>query len=82
MIPQRVIAWLIVGALGLPVALCVLFALARLLEAMQDFSGADVLGRVNLGLFALWTINLVALLIVAAINSLNHRPPGSGDVEP
>jgi hypothetical protein len=81
MIPQRAIAWLIVGALGLPIALCLLFALARLLEAMQDFAGADVLGRVNLGLFALWAINLVALLILAAINSLNHPPPGGDELQ-
>jgi hypothetical protein len=80
MIPHRVVARLIVGALGLPIALCVLYALAKLLEAMQDFSGADVLGRVNLGLFALWAINLVALLIVSAINSLNNHPPDSTDI--
>jgi hypothetical protein len=80
MIPQRVIVRLIVGALGLPIALCVLFALAKLLEAMQDFNGADVLGRVNLGLFAVWVINLIVLLIVAAINSLGNPPRDSGDI--
>ena len=80
MISQRIVALLIVAALGLPMVMCVLYALARLLEAMQDFSGADVLGRVNLGLFALWAINLVALLIVSAINSLNQRPPDSSDL--
>jgi hypothetical protein len=75
MISPRATVCLIVASLGLPVALCVLFALAKLLEAMQDFAGADVLGRVNLALFALWAINLVALLIVSAINSFNQRPP-------
>ncbi|HTQ39507.1 MAG TPA: hypothetical protein VMJ32_10790 [Pirellulales bacterium] len=82
MIPQRAVAWLIVGALGLPIAMCLLFALARLLEAMQDQAGADVLGRINLGLFVLWAINLVGLLIAGAINSLNNPPPGSGPVQP
>ena len=76
MIPDRILARLIVGALALPVTLCVLFALGKLLEAMQDFAGADVLNRVNLGLFVLWAINLVALLIVSAINTLGRRPPG------
>lgn len=75
MILQRAVVWLLVGAVGLPIAMCVLFVLARLLEAMQDLAGADALGRVNLALFALWAIDLVGLLIVAAINSLNQRPP-------
>ena len=77
MILQRATFWLIVAALGLPLAMCVIYALARLLEAMQDLSGADGLGRVNLGLFALWVVNLVALVIVSAINGLTP-PPGSG----
>ncbi|HZZ27283.1 MAG TPA: hypothetical protein VFE46_04685 [Pirellulales bacterium] len=81
MISQRAVVWLIVGALGLPIAMCLLFALVKLLEAMQDQAGADVLSRVNLALFAAWAINLVALLIVAAINSLNHPPPGSNNLE-
>ncbi len=81
MIRQRVIVCLIVGAVGLPMAMCVLYALAKLLEAMQDFTGADVLARVNLALFALWAINLVALLIASAINSLNQPgPPTSTDI--
>jgi hypothetical protein len=81
MISQRAVFGLIVGALGLPVVLCVLYALAKLLEAMQDFAGADVLGRVNLGLFALWAINLVALLIVSAINSIKQEPPAPRDLD-
>ncbi len=80
MISHRAVIGLIVGALGLPIALCVLYALAKLLEAMQDFAGADVLGRVNLALFALWAINLVALLIVSAINSIKQEPPDSTDI--
>ena len=79
MIPQRAIAWLIVGALALPIVLCVLFALGRLLEAMQDQAGAEVLARVNLGLFALWAITLVALLVTTAINSLGAPPRGPDD---
>jgi hypothetical protein len=75
MIPDRIVAWLIVAALALPVTLCVLFALGKLLEAMQDLAGADTLARVNLGLFALWAVNLVALLIASAINTLGRRPP-------
>jgi hypothetical protein len=46
---------------------------------MQDLAGADVLARVNLALFALWAINLVVLVIVSGINSLNNPPPDSRD---
>ena len=76
MIPQRAIAWLTVGALGLPIALCVLYVLSRLLGAMQDQAGAEVLSRIGLALFVLWLINLIALLITLAINSL-RTPPDS-----
>jgi hypothetical protein len=67
---QRAIIWLLVAALGLPIAMCVLYALARLLEAMKDEAGANALGYVNLGLLALWVIDLVALVVVQAIHSL------------
>jgi len=73
---RRAILWLLVAALGLPIAMCVLYALARLLEAMKDEAGANALGGVNMALFALWVIDLVALVIVQAINSMGG-PPGS-----
>lgn len=72
MIPQRATVGLIVGALALPIVLCVLYALGRLLEAMQDHVGAAILDRMALVLFALWAIDLIALVIITAINSLNH----------
>ena len=75
---QRAIIWLLVAALGLPIAMCVLYALARLLETMKDDAGANALGYVNLGLLALWVIDLVALVIVQAVNSLGGpQPPAS-----
>jgi hypothetical protein len=72
---QRAIVWLLVAALGLPIAMCVLYALARLLEAMKDEAGASALGYVNLALLALWIIDLVALVVVQAVNSLGGPPP-------
>ena len=77
MISPRAVVWLIVGALGLPIALCVLLGLARLLEAMKDDAGAFCLGRVALALAVLWVIDLVALVVIQAINSLGG-PPRSG----
>lgn len=74
MIPQRAIVGLIIGALGLPIVLCVLYALGRLLEAMQDHVGMAILDRLALVLFALWVIDLVGLIVISAINSLGSPP--------
>ena len=78
---QRLVVGLLIGALGLPILLCVVFAVARLLEGMQDVPGATALGRVGLGLFILWVADLIGLVVVQAIQSLGgaNRPPD--DVE-
>jgi hypothetical protein len=78
---QRLVIGLLIGALGLPILLCVVFAVARLLEGMQDAPGAAALGRVGLGLFILWIADLIGLVIVQGIQSLGspRRPPD--DVE-
>ena len=79
MIPQRAVVGLIVGAVALPIVLCVLYALGRLLEAMQDHVGAAILDRIGLVLFALWAIDLVGLVVISAINSLGSPPPEKKD---
>jgi hypothetical protein len=78
---QRLLAGLLFSALGLPILLCVVFAVAKLLEGMQDAVGAVALERVALGLFILWIADLIGLVIVLAIHSLGgtRRPPD--DVE-
>jgi hypothetical protein len=78
---QRLVIGLLIGALGLPILLCVVFAVARLLEGMKDEAGATALGRVGLGLFILWVADLIGLVVVQAIQSLGggNRPPD--DVE-
>lgn len=72
MIPQRAIIGLIAGALGLPIVICVLLGLAHLLSAMQDRTGAIALDRICLAAAILWAINLIALLICLAINSIDR----------
>lgn len=81
MVFQRLVIGLLIGALGLPILLCVVFAVARLLDGMQDAAGATALGRVGLGLFILWVADLIGLVVVQAIQSLGggNRPPD--DVE-
>jgi hypothetical protein len=72
-IPQRAILGLIVGALGLPIVICVLLGLSYLLTAMNDQAGAVAVGRFCLAAAALWAINLIALVIAFAINSLDRH---------
>ena len=80
MISPRAIVWLIVGAIGLPIVLCVLIGLAWLLRMMQDEAGAACLGRVAMGLAIVWIIDLIALVVIQAINSLGG-PPESGSTD-
>jgi hypothetical protein len=78
---QRFLVGLLIGALGLPILLCVVFAVARLLEGMQDVAGAAALGRIGLGLFIVWIADLIGLVVLQGIQSLGgpRRPPD--DVE-
>ncbi len=68
--PPRLLVGLLIGALGLPIVLCVLMAAARLLEGMQDAPGAAALGRISLACYILWAIDLVGLVIIQAVHAL------------
>jgi hypothetical protein len=78
---QRLIIGLLIGALGLPILLCVLFAVGRLLEGMKDDIGAAALSRIGLGFFVLWVVDLVGLVVVQAIQSTGgpNRPPDDSE---
>jgi hypothetical protein len=79
---QRFLVGLLIAALGLPILLCVLFAVGRLLAAMQDAPGAEAVGRVSLALYILWWADLIGLVIVQAIQSLgppSDRPPDGAE---
>lgn len=67
---RNALAALLVAALVLPIAELVMLGLARLLAAMGDEAGAVVLDRISLAGGILWTVDLVALLLVVAIRSL------------
>lgn len=78
-LPRVVVLLLLVGALILPVAISVLFGLAKLLVAMGDSVGAAVLDRVALAAGVFWVLDLVALIVVQTIASLlaedSHNEP-------
>lgn len=77
MLLRHLLVGLLIGALGLPILLCVLFAVSKLLEGMNDVAGATALERVALGLFILWAVDLIGLVIVQAVQSAGgpNRPP-------
>lgn len=63
-------------ALVLPIALVVILGVAALLGAMGDAVGGRVLGWIGLGLGVVWLVDLVCLVILQALGSLNDRAPG------
>lgn len=72
LVPASVVLLLLVGALMLPVAISILFGLGRLLTAMGDSAGGTVLGWIALAAGILWSLDLVCLILVQAINSLGN----------
>jgi hypothetical protein len=70
---DRVVLWLTVAAVLLPITLCVVVGVAALLNQMGDAAGGAVLHRIALGGGILWVIDLVCLVLTVAIGSL-HGP--------
>jgi hypothetical protein len=78
---RHLLVGLLIGALSLPILLCVLFAVSKLLEGMKDAAGAAALERVALGLFILWVVDLIGLVIVQAIQSAGGPNRPTDDVQ-
>ena len=78
-IPQPVLFLLIAVALVLPIGLCMLLALGRLLAVMGDSTGGLVLDRIALAGGILWALDLICLILAQGINALadsNDRADG------
>jgi hypothetical protein len=76
MIPARILASLVIGALALPVVISVLLGVGRLLGAMGDAAGAVVLDYVALAGGIVWVVLLVCLVVVLGIIALGrHQEP-------
>jgi hypothetical protein len=70
LIPERVSLTLVVVAILLPIVICIVLGVAALLSAMDDAVGGTVLRGVALGVGILWTVDLVSLLLVLAVNAI------------
>jgi hypothetical protein len=71
-VSSKVLLALIVAGLVLPIAICVVLALALLLAAMGDAVGGVVLRYVALGGGVVWIVVLVGLILAQAIHALSR----------
>jgi hypothetical protein len=69
-VSNRIVLSLLVVAILLPIALCVVFGVGSLLAQMGDAAGATVLYRIALAGGILWAVDLISLLLTLAIGSL------------
>lgn len=70
MISRNILNVQVVAALFLPPAVLVVWAVARLLQAMGDEAGAAAVDYVAVGAGGLWAVDLVLLVLSLGIRSL------------
>lgn len=69
-VARRFVLLLIAGLLVLPIAAWAIVAVSSLVGVMGDAEGEILLRRLAWGCGALWIVDLVALVVVQALNSL------------
>lgn len=79
MVPRRTIAWLLVAAVLLPVAMVLLQGAGRLLAMMGDAEAAYGLNLVTVVLGVMWLVGLVAVVLALAINHLVGADESAAD---
>ncbi|OHB73500.1 MAG: hypothetical protein A2V70_19340 [Planctomycetes bacterium RBG_13_63_9] len=73
LVPRSILMAMIAGALGLPIAIAVLWGVSALLSAMDDLGGATVLRYLALAAGLLWAIDLIGLVLLQAVHALADR---------
>jgi hypothetical protein len=73
LIPNPALYLLVSGAVLMPLAITVVLGVGGLLSAMGDTGGGGVLSRVGLALGIIWAVDLIALLVVLAVRSLDDN---------
>jgi hypothetical protein len=74
--PRRIVFHLLVAAILLPIAICVVAGVAALLGGMGDASGAGALRWIALAGGILWGVDLVCLVVLLAISAIGGGPDG------
>lgn len=72
MIDRKVLVGLVTAAVLTPMVVLIVLGVSKLLMALGDTAGALCLDRIALCGGVLWGIDLVVLLIVLGINSLDR----------
>jgi len=75
-ISAKVLFPLVIAGLMLPMMICIVVGLASLLTAMGDGNGGAALRYVALAGGVVWVVDLLAIVLVQAIDSLD-RPDDS-----
>ncbi|HEY2893334.1 MAG TPA: hypothetical protein VGJ16_03950 [Pirellulales bacterium] len=76
MVSRRMLAWLVLLACVLPVAIAIILLVARLLASLNDASGASVLDRVALGGAIAWAVELACLIVAVGLFALDPTRRG------
>ena len=71
-VPRHIIARAIAGAIIVPIAICLILAVASLLSAMGDTSGGGVLRWIALGCGIVWLLDLILLILALGVNALSE----------
>ena len=59
------------GAIILPIAICLILAVASLLSAMGDVTGGGAMRWVALGCGIIWALDLILLVLALGVNALS-----------
>ncbi len=78
-IPRHTIALAIAGAIILPIAICLILAVASLLSAMGDAVGGGAMRWVALGCGIIWALDLILLVLALGVNALNAPDDADSD---
>jgi len=73
---------LFIGAVLLPISICVALAVAAVLGGMGDLSGESALRGVAIAAGVVWAIDLISLVLVVALESLANRDRNDHNEEP
>jgi hypothetical protein len=76
---RHIIGLGIAGAIILPIAICLILAVAALLSAMGDVEGGGVMRWVSLACGIAWVLDLILLVLALGINALTERDNSDSD---
>lgn len=77
---RKILTFLLIAAVLTPIFVIMLLGVGRLLSAMQDAGGALLLDRLALLLAVAWAVDLVAIVLLLAIDQVARQPEDSDNL--